>query len=312
MLIEVKCCRKICSQIDRRWLFISKNYIDITGEQFGHLTVVGKYEGTDKKGIFWKCVCDCGNPNERIIKGTDLRADRVKSCGQCDRYKMIGQRFGYLTVVEFSEVKNKRSYFKCQCDCGNVTYVPISKLKSGHTRSCGCLQKKIVSLINKRYNDFDLSGDYGIGYTSKGDQFLFDKEDYDKIKNYCWYITSAGYVCSNGELLHRLVMDAKTGYDVDHINHNPLDCRKNNLRICTHQQNIFNSKTPSHNTSGYKGVHYDCVKQCWIACIEYKGSRYSKTGFKTPKDAYEYRLLLEEKYQKDFSYLKSMEMAGEN
>ena len=47
------------------------------------------------------------------------------------------------------------------------------------------------------------------------------------------------------------------GYYIDHINHNPVDCRKENLRICTKSQNQYNSKIPINNKSGYKGV-------CWV------------------------------------------------
>ena len=40
----------------------------------------------------------------------------------------------------------------------------------------------------KKYNTYDLSGEYGIGYTTKGEKFLFDLEDYEKIKDYCWCV----------------------------------------------------------------------------------------------------------------------------
>ena len=43
------------------------------------------------------------------------------------------------------------------------------------------------SKCNKKYNKYDLSGEYGIGWTSNTNQeFYFDLEDYDKIKDYCW------------------------------------------------------------------------------------------------------------------------------
>lgn len=58
------------------------------------------------------------------------------------RAELSGQLFGRLTVIEFSEVKTKRAVWKCQCSCGNITYVPTHKLKSGHTQSCGCLHKE--------------------------------------------------------------------------------------------------------------------------------------------------------------------------
>jgi len=45
--------------------------------------------------------------------------------------------FGYLTVLEYDEEKKK---WKCQCQCGNITYVPTKNLKTGNTKSCGCMQ----------------------------------------------------------------------------------------------------------------------------------------------------------------------------
>ena len=72
-------------------------------------------------------------------------------------------------------------------------------------------------------------------------------------------------------LMHRVIMDAPKGMDVDHINGNGLDNRKENLRICTRSQNLHNSKKPSTNTSGYKGVIWN--KQCrkWQAKIHTSG-----------------------------------------
>jgi len=54
-------------------------------------------------------------------------------------------------------------------------------LKDGHTRSCGCLHSE----NNRKLNRYDLSGVYGIGYTSNtGIKFYFDKDDFDKISKY--------------------------------------------------------------------------------------------------------------------------------
>lgn len=73
---------------------------------------------------------------------------------------LTGQKFGRLTVLKYSEeyskIKKRRCY-KCQCDCGNITYVTTMLLRSGRTQSCGCLQKEIVQKIGQ--NNFqDISG----------------------------------------------------------------------------------------------------------------------------------------------------------
>lgn len=57
------------------------------------------------------------------------------------RFKdLTGQRFNKLKVIELSFIKNKRAYWKCQCDCGNIRIVNAGHLKNGHTKSCGCLK----------------------------------------------------------------------------------------------------------------------------------------------------------------------------
>lgn len=51
--------------------------------------------------------------------------------------------YGRLTVLEFIERKNNKSYWKCKCNCGNEIIIPITYLTTGDTKSCGCLRKEI-------------------------------------------------------------------------------------------------------------------------------------------------------------------------
>ena len=98
--------------------------------------------------------------------------------------------------------------------------------------------------------------------TKKGEEFLIDDEDFSKIKDYKWHIHTGKckykYLSSIIDkkliLLHRLITNCPRGREVDHINNDGLDNRKCNLRICTHSENIMNSKRNSRNTTGFKGV----------------------------------------------------------
>lgn len=85
-----------------------------------------------------------------------------------------------------------------------------------------------------------------------------DSEDYETIKNYRILINSKGYPIFNLEgktyRLHRWIMGNPTGLQVDHINHDKLDVRKNNLRIVNNQTNCQNRQIHSNNTTGYRGV----------------------------------------------------------
>ena len=201
----------------------------------------------------------------------------------------IGDKFEYLKVIEeTNERKNRNKVWLCECKCGNIVKVPTSSLTSGNTKSCGCLQKekaRISGKLNIHYvnenanknNQYDLSGDYGIGYLlDEKTQFFFDLEDYDLIKNYKWsqktdgiYSYIISYTSDNHMIrLHRLIMNCKDNTkDVDHINHNVLDNRKQNLRICNHYENIVASKTYINNTSGRKGVYWDKSRNKWMACL---------------------------------------------
>jgi hypothetical protein len=104
---------------------------------------------------------------------------------------LTGMTFGRLTVIKLkSEDKEGNSLWICECCCvsGKEVIAVGRNLKKGHTQSCGCLQKEAIKrtgLNNKKYNEYDLSNEYGIGITSNGYEFYFDLEDYELIKNYC-------------------------------------------------------------------------------------------------------------------------------
>lgn len=126
--------------------------IDMTGQKYGRLTVL--HEDTDFKGK-WVCQCDCGNIVS--IRGYDIRSGKTQSCG-CLRNervreavgnKLTGQRFGRLTVIEQVDSIREpsgqlRTAWKCKCDCGNEVIVKTLNLKSGDTKSCGCLGPDLI------------------------------------------------------------------------------------------------------------------------------------------------------------------------
>lgn len=105
-----------------------------------------------------------------------------------------------------------------------------------------------------------MNGEYGIGWTTRGDKFLFDLDDYDNIKKYCWNTKDGNgdykRVVTNTEYsktvpLHFII----TGkHNIDHKNRDTFDNRKSNFRECTYQQNSSNRSKQSDNTSGIIGV----------------------------------------------------------
>ena len=235
------------------------------------------------------------------------------------RYKdLTGQVFGRLTVIERVENNNKgNTRWLCECNCSyrNKVIVLGYDLKSGHTQSCGCLQKEKQKEITRRYNKYNLSGKYGIGYTSKGEEFYFDLEDYDLIKNCCWRIDVDGYVVTTQNrktiLFHRIVMGVTDrNIQIDHLHgkESRNDNRKHNLRFATNQENSMNTGLFSNNTSGVSGVYFNQRDSLWQAYITVNYKTIHLGCFKDYDDAVKARKEAEEKYFGEWSYDNSMKM----
>lgn len=239
---------------------------------------------------------------------------------------LTNQKFYRLTVIKrvedyisTNDSSNRYVQWLCKCDCGNEVLALGTNLRRGKVKSCGCLSKELVSKRSKKYNKYDLSNEYGKGYTSNTNKpFYFDLEDYHKIKDYCWYEDNSGYILTNLHgnsalyrnviSLHRLVMGCKHGDGsyIDHINHNKFDCRKNNLRIVTNQQNSMNASKKSNNTSGITGVRFYKKRNKWNAQIMFNYKAINLGYFDTFDEAVNVRKQAEEKYFGEFSYDNSM------
>jgi hypothetical protein len=117
---------------------------DLRGLRFGKLVVVEPAPSA-KGRRRWKCACDCGG--EKTTFASYLKDGGVTSCGCWTRMKdMTNQKFGRLTVIEFSHFNNQgRALWHCECECGEKPIVVGGDLRSRHTRSCGCLLNEITA-----------------------------------------------------------------------------------------------------------------------------------------------------------------------
>lgn len=128
---------------------------DLTGRQFGELTVIRRAENNKSGRVCWICRCSCGK--ECTVQALKLKSGHTRSCG-CRRYQgsgnkldLAGQRFGRLTALYYvsREDRVKTSYWHCRCDCGNELDVNTMSLLRGATQSCGCWNAEQSGKVNQ-------------------------------------------------------------------------------------------------------------------------------------------------------------------
>ena len=229
-----------------------------------------------------------------------------------------------LTVIERADDIIKESgqrviMWKCKCSCKNNKEIITSghSLRTGNTKSCGCLhiETSIDNLIKsnatqkaiaktKKYNRLEKRDDNcWVYFTNKNEEIWFSPECYDKTKNILWFYSKNGYAMGFIKrkivYFHRYIIeDIADDMQVDHINHpenpydNKFDNRLSNLRVVTISQNSMNHHKSKRNTSGVVGVN-QTVDGTWLARITICGKTYCKT-FKIKDDAILWRKQKEE------------------
>jgi len=142
--------------------------------------------------------------------------------------------------------------------------------------------------------------------------FIVDDDMFDSVSKFKWYLDRYGYVrryrrVSEVSLktshiyIHRQLMNFPENLLVDHINHNKLDNRRQNLRICTKRQNSLNGKKRRGNyTSKYRGVSWSSSNKMWLARVGIYSKFYS-SFHKTEIGAAKKYDELARKYYKEFA-----------
>lgn len=131
---------------------------------------------------------------------------------------------------------------------------------------------------------------------TKGKYVIVDEHDFEWLNQWRWYYASSGYAMrkpwikegkgkSEIIVMHRLIMGAKKGQEVDHINRDRLDNRRSNLRIVTSQQQRFNMSRAKNNTSGHKGISWSKERNKWVAQIQINKKNIPLGRYENLKDA---------------------------
>ena len=226
------------------------------------------------------------------------------------RWRVIEQTDDY--IVPSNGAHEARWLCECSCDKHTLRKIIGNILKKGESQSCGCLKREKLAFRSRdgyKSNIYDLSGEYGIGWTTNTNrEFYFDLEDYDKIKDYCWsemLHSQSNYSClvardkGNKEkiMMHNLIK----GKFCDHIDRNPMNNRKDNLREATQSQQCQNRNKTRRNKSGFVGVCYNKKSNKWYAYISIDKKHTHLGGFNNKEEAIKVRLEAEAKYYGDFA-----------
>lgn len=124
---------------------------------------------------------------------------------------------------------------------------------------------------------------------TQGKVTIVDDEDYEILNQYKWYanFNSGNYYAMNNKLgsMHRFIAKTPKGLVTDHINHNTLDNRRDNLRVCTLQENNKNRNKRNNTSSKYMGVTWFKVVNKWKSQIKVDKNVIYLGSFSDEKEA---------------------------
>lgn len=122
---------------------------------------------------------------------------------------------------------------------------------------------------------------------------IVDDRDYEWLIKHTWTRKADGYALRQYKikgrnfqvLMHREIMQTAPGMECDHINHNPLDNRRSNLRNCSSAENGWNSRRHKNSSFIYKGIGYGCTKKTWRMRLCKNYHKMEISGFQNERHA---------------------------
>lgn len=147
---------------------------------------------------------------------------------------------------------------------------------------------------------------------TKGKVAIVSDEDYEELSKYNWHAKvgnktfyamrsiKTGVNKQKNIFMHRVIMQTPKDMVTDHIDGNGLNNQRENLRLCTHSENLRNRKKNTNNTSGYKGVCWNKVYKKWQAQLCFNSKVMNLGCFLEKEDAYKAYCEASEKYHKDY------------
>lgn len=210
---------------------------------------------------------------------------------------LSGKQYTRWRVISFAGKKNRERIWQCECLCGTKRNVSEYKLIHGKSKSCGCMRSDA-----KFQNEYNIVGNTVYVKIRNTEQIMLcDLDDWEKLKKYCWNLSTTGYAYTVRKkkhlMFHTLIIDCPDSMERDHINRNKLDNRKENIRLVKHGDNILNISLKKNNKSGHNGVYYDKARSKWAATITVFGRNIALGRYDKIEDAVNARKQAEIKYR---------------
>lgn len=147
---------------------------------------------------------------------------------------------------------------------------------------------------------------------SKGYFSTIDREDFERVSQHKWTALKTPWTVyarrtwvgpegkQHSMYLHRFIMQAEKGIEIDHRDSNGLNNVRSNLRFATKSDNSQSQKKKKSNTSGHKGVRFNKQARSWVAFIGANNTQYHLGSFKTKQEAIAARIAAGNLLHKDF------------
>jgi hypothetical protein len=211
---------------------------------------------------------------------------------------LMGMKFERLAVVkEAGRDKNKKVLWDCVCDCGNEKTVVGGDLKSGKTRSCGCLQSEVVTAMSTKHGNAKRSG---ISDEYKSWCNMIQRCTNPSATQYEHWGGRGIKVCdrwlnSFENFINDMGKRPTKKHSIDRIDVNG-DYEPDNCHWITNLEQQVNKRTPKTNKSGTMGVSWHKRMNKWHVRITINHREKHIGYFENIEDAIEARKQAETKY----------------
>ena len=225
-------------------------------------------------GIFINVQHSFGAAQDKLTSNTELPTNSERSCEDCE-YSVPAGRTGAPILICRHKAGAELPWQVVEADEGCSNFEQSREIVPLDIAAALAEGAKLIPLTQGKFA-------------------IVDAEDYERLSKYKWHVDkgdstyyAARSIVGKNFRMHREILNAPEGLVVDHRNHNGLDNRRENLRLCTVAENNMNRRPSkrANKSSRFKGVSWDKRRRCYQAYIQQNGKLIKIGRFKSEIDA---------------------------